>query len=199
MFTCILEGPQACFNAGGSSADALTGGIIKSIMHAIINPILNPIIGVMGVTAGAVLMAGGVWMLIGKPGAGIAGQGIRGAAIAAGGPEVGALFAKTGGERGAYISSLSQRRAQEERTAGRTQAKNIRTQQMHERVREQAVREQLRRQSMAYQAWLTQARPFGPGGGGGPKTRPNPVPPREGQPPKRRVIPVKSSTTTRMG
>ena len=198
---CIFSGPQECMNQGGSAADAFVGGILNAIMTQILGPIIQRVAGAMGVTAGAVLMAGGAWMLLGKPGAQIGGQAVRGAAIAAGGPEVGALFAKTGGERGAYISSLSQRRAQEERTAGRTQAKNIRTQQMYERVQEQAVREQLRRQSMAYQAWLTQARPFGPGGGGGPtpRTRPNPVPPREGQPPKRRVIPVKSSTRTRFG
>jgi len=199
MFTCILEGPQACFNAGGSSADALTGGIIKSIMHAIINPILNPIIGVMGVTAGAVLMGGGVWMLLGRPGAQIGGQAVRGAAILAGGPEVGAVVARTGGERAAYTSMISQGRAQRAREQGRVQAMNIRTQQAGERIQEQAVREQLRRESMAYREWLMRTRP--PRGSGPPPPRQGQPPPREGTPRAggRRVIPVRSTRTTRMG
>jgi len=195
MFTCILQGPQACFNAGGSSADALTGGIIKSIMHAILNPILQPIAGVMGVTAGAVLIAGGVWVLLGRPGSQVGGQAVRGAAILAGGPEVGAVVGRTGGERAAYVSMVSQRRAQGAREQGRVQAMNIRTQQSGERIREQAIREQLRRESMAYQEYLRQTRP--PRG----TPRPNPVPPREQGPRSggRRVIPVRSSRVTRMG
>ena len=199
MFTCILQGPQACFNAGGSSADALTGGIIKSIMHAILNPIINPIIGAMGVTAGAVLMAGGVWMLLGRPGSQIGGQAARGAAILAGGPEVGAVVGRTGGERAAYVSMTSQRRAQEARSQGRTQAANIRTQQAGERIQEQAIREQLRRESMAYQEYLRQTRP--PRGRGAPPPRQGQPPPREGgtRAGGRRVIPVRSSRITRMG
>jgi len=196
---CILHGPQECMNQGGSSADALVGGIINGIMHSIINPILQPIAGVLGITAGAVLMAGGAWMLVGRPGAGIAGQGIRGAAILAGGPEIGAVVGRTGGERAAYVSMTSQQRAQRAREQGRTQAANIRTQQAGERIQEQAVREQLRRESMAYREWLMRTRP--PRGGG-------PPPPRQGQPPPReggtraggrRVIPVRSSRVTRMG
>jgi Lysozyme like domain/NlpC/P60 family len=193
-FTCILQGPQACFNAGGSSADALAGGIIKGIMHSILNPIINPIIGAMGVTAGVVMMAGGVWILIGRPGGQIAGQGVRGAAILAGGPEVGAVVGRTGGERAAYVSMTSQRRAQEARGQGRTQAANIRTQQRYERQEEQAVREQLRRETLAYQEWLRRTRPRG---GGSPPPRQGQPPPRQGTPSRRRVIPVRSTQRTR--
>ena len=193
---CILHGPQECFNQGGSTSDALVGGIINGIMHSILNPILQPIAGVMGVTAGVVLMLGGIWTLVGRTSVG---QGVRGAAILAGGPEIGAAIGRTGGERAAYVSMIGQRERTRAREQGRVQAMNIRTQQAQERIVEQAVREQLRRESMAYREWLMRSRP--PRGSGPPPPRQGQPPPREGTPRAggRRVIPVRSSRVTRMG
>ena len=160
ILTCMFTGgPQECFNQGGTAADNLTAGIITGIMHSILNPIIQPIAGALGVAAGGILMLGGAWMLFsGTSGGRGANNLIRQGTIAAF-PEAGAFFARTGGERSAFISARSARVAEQARGSQATQARNIRTQQMYERQQEQAVREQLRRETMAYQEWLRRTRP----------------------------------------
>jgi len=163
---CILKGPENCFNAGGSAADNLAANTIKGIMHAVLNPIIQPIAGVMGVTAGAVLMIGGVYVLVSGTRAGRGVSNLTRQGIIAANPELGAFFARTGGERSAYISARSARVREQAREGQSRQEYSQRragaAERHAQRMEAMSTQDQLRRESMAYQEYLRRSR-SGPG------------------------------------
>jgi hypothetical protein len=175
-FTCILDGPQACFNAGGSSADALAGGIIKSIMHLIINPLIQPIAGALGIAGGAILVIGGIYVIVSGTRAGAPIKSGVGAAFRVYAPETG--IGMSAGERTAYRTQqtagmriagrerLSGQQAQERREAAETEHTR--------RMEAMSTQQLLDLQAMAYREYLRRTR----SGSGGPTPRPRPNPQR---------------------
>ena len=174
---CILKGPEHCFNAGASEGDKLIANSIKAIVHMVLNPIIQPIAGVMGITAGAVLMLGGSWILVSgtRAGQGVAGTGKTAARIFF--PQLGIGMGAT--ERTAYRTqqTAQMRIAGRERLSAQeaTQREQAAGVAYERRMEAMSTQQLLDLQAMAYKEWLMRTRPPR-GGGGGPTPRQGPQP-----------------------
>jgi len=189
-----LANPGLCIagtisGAGGVQTpfSSMAASILKAVMVGILNPIIQPVAGIMGVTAGGVLMLGGIWTLVSNTRAGQGLQGATQAGLRLAAPELG--IGMTGGERAAF---RTQQTAQQ-RIAGRSA---LSAQEAGQRTRAGAVRHEQRMEAMgteqlldvqaaAYKEYLRRTRP------GRGSTRP-PSPPGRPMAPNRRAINARS-------